>query len=163
MNRKTKQMASFALLVAVSVVLSFVETLVPSPAPGIKLGLANIGVMFALLAMGPIEAVALSLLRVFLVSLTFGNAFSLLYSLSGAVLSLAGMLLLRKAGKFSPVGISVAGGVLHNVGQIAAAVVIAETPGLVFYLPLLLVSGVAAGVVVGAAAAVLAKRVKWTK
>jgi heptaprenyl diphosphate synthase len=163
MNRKTKQMASFALLVAVSMVLSFVETLVPSPAPGIKLGLANIGVMFVLLAMGPIEAVALSLLRVFLVSLTFGNAFSLLYSLSGAVLSLAGMLLLRKTGKFSPVGISVAGGVLHNVGQIAAAVVIAETPGLVFYLPLLLVSGVAAGVVVGAAAAALAKRVKWTK
>ena len=157
---KTKQIAVFGLFVAVSMVLSFAETLVPSPAPGIKLGLANIVVMFALFTMGPIEAVVLSLLRVFLVSLTFGNAFSLLYSLSGAVLSLAGMLLLRKTGKFSPVGISVAGGVLHNIGQVAAAVVIAETPGLVFYLPLLLVSGVAAGVVVGVIAAVLVKRIK---
>ena len=103
----TRQLAEYGLLVALAMVLSYVEYLIPfsSAVPGVKLGLANIVVIFALYRLGPGPAAAISFVRVLLMTFMFGNAFALFYSLSGAVLSLTVMLLLKKTGKFSPVGV----------------------------------------------------------
>lgn len=141
-------------------VLSFVESQIPAfiAVPGVKIGLANLAVIFALFVFGAKEAFGVSLLRVCLVSLLFGNAVGWLYSLSGAVLSFLVMLLLRRTGRFSVVGISVAGGVSHNIGQILAAMVVLRSEGVLFYLPPLLLAGVAAGAVIGIASALLVNR-----
>ena len=149
------------MLTAVALILSYVESLIPVlvAVPGVKLGITNIVVIFALYRLGIKEAAALSLLRVVLVSFLFGNAFSFLYSLAGAVLSLAVMILLKKTDKVSATGISVAGAVSHNVGQILVAIVVLSTEKLILYLPVLAVAGVLAGIVTGLTASVLLKRV----
>ena len=158
---KTKKITSMALTTALCMVLSFVESQIPAfvAVPGVKVGLANIAVIFALYRMGWKEAAAVSLIRVVLVSLLFGNFAALFYSLAGAVLSLAGMCLLKKTGKFTEIIVSVAGGVLHNIGQIAMASILLETDVLRYYLPLLLLSGTIAGIVVGVASAILIRRI----
>lgn len=158
---KAKRIALYGLCIALALVLSYVEALVPLSftVPGVKLGLANIAVIFALYKMSLRDACIISLLRAVLVAVLFGNAFSLAYSLAGAVLSLAVMALLRKTGVFSVTGVSVAGGVAHNVGQIIVAVFVLETGKLVYYLPVLCVSGVAAGVCIGLVSALIIKRV----
>lgn len=113
----------------------------------------------ALFRFGWKEAAALSLVRVVLVSLLFGSVGAMLYSLAGAVLSLAVMALLRRIDRFSTVGISVAGGVAHNAGQILMAMLILQTKQLLGYLPVLAVSGIAGGVLTGLAAALLIRRI----
>lgn len=156
---KTKKVALMAMCVALAMILSYVESLIPSPGiPGVKLGLANLVVIFALYKLGWGEAAGISLLRVFLVSLLFGHAASLMYSAAGAVLSLLGMILLKKSGRLSCVAVSVIGGVLHNVGQILMAWLLMG-PNVVYYLPVLILSGTAAGVAVGVVSALLIKRV----
>ena len=154
----TRRMARYALLTALAMVLSWLESLVPvsAAAPGVKLGLTNLVVIFALYRMGLRAAAAVSLARVGLVSMTFGFA----YSLAGAALSLAVMALLRRTGRFSILGVSVAGGVSHNIAQILVAVAALGTGRLAWYLPALLVSGVAAGVAIGAVGGVLTERIK---
>ena len=123
--KKTKRLVLLAMLTAVAMILSYVESLLPSVGiPGVKMGLANIAVIFALFRFGWKEAAALSLVRVVLASLLFGSVGAMLYSLAGAVLSLAVMALLRRIDRFSTVGISVAGGVAHNAGQILMAMLI---------------------------------------
>ncbi len=141
--------------------LSFLESLIPplTAVPGVKIGLANIAIVFALYRLGPSYAGVISVLRVFLVGFAFGNAFSIAYSLAGAVLSFLVMLLLKKSGKFSITGVSIAGGVAHNVGQILIAALVMETTGIFTYLPVLLVSGIAAGICVGLVSALMLKRV----
>ena len=144
--KKTKRLVLLAMLTAVAMILSYVESLLPSVGiPGVKMGLANIAVIFALFRFGWKEAAALSLVRVVLVSLLFGSVGAMLYSLAGAVLSLAVMALLRRIDRFSTVGISVAGGVAHNAGQILMAMLILQTKQLLGYLPVLAVSGIAGG------------------
>ena len=123
------------------------------------MGLANIAIVYALYRLGWKEAAIISLIRVVLVSLLFGSAASFLYSLAGAVLSLLGMALLKKTGKFTEIVVSVAGGVLHNIGQIAMASIILETDALRYYLPFLLVSGILAGVVIGLISGILIRRI----
>lgn len=159
---KSKQVARYALLVALAMVLSWLESLVPLSAavPGVKLGLTNLVVIFALYRMGARDAAAISLVRVLLVSFTFGNAYSFAYSLAGAALSLAVMCLLKRTGKFSILGVSIAGAVCHNIGQILVAMAVLGTAKIAWYLPALLVSGVAAGVCIGAAGALVTKRVR---
>ena len=126
--KKTKRLVLLAMLTAVAMILSYVESLLPSVGiPGVKMGLANIAVIFALFRFGWKEAAALSLVRVVLVSLLFGSVGAMLYSFAGAVLSLAVMALLRRIDRFSTVGISVAGGVAHNAGQILMAMLILQT------------------------------------
>ncbi len=158
---KTRKISYMALTTALCMVLSFVESQIPAfvAVPGVKVGLANIAVIFALYRMGWKEAAAVSLIRVVLVSLLFGNFAALFYSLAGAVLSLAGMCLLKKTGKFTEIIVSVAGGVLHNIGQIAMASILLETDVLRYYLPLLLLSGTIAGIVVGVSSAILIRRI----
>ena len=158
--KKTKRLVLLAMLTAVAMILSYVESLLPSVGiPGVKMGLANIPVIFALFRFGWKEAAALSLVRVVLVSLLFGSVGAMLYSLAGAVLSLAVMALLRRIDRFSTVGISVAGGVAHNAGQILMAMLILQTKQLLGYLPVLAVSGIAGGVLTGLAAALLIRRI----
>lgn len=158
--KKTKRLVLLAMLTAVAMILSYVESLLPSVGiPGVKMGLANIAVIFALFRFGWKEAAALSLVRVVLVSLLFGSVGAMLYSLAGAVLSLAVMALLRRIDRFSTVGISVAGGVAHNAGQILMAMLILQTKQLLGYLPVLAVSGIAGGVLTGLAAVLLIRRI----
>lgn len=158
----SKRVARYALLTALAMALSWLESLVPlsMAAPGMKLGLTNIVVVFALYRMSLRDAAALSLVRVLLVSMTFGNAYSFAYSLAGAVLSLAVMAVLKRTEKFSILGVSIAGGVGHNLGQIAVAMAVLGTARLAWYLPALLVSGTLAGAAVGAAGGLVAARVK---
>ena len=158
--KKTKRLVLLAMLTAVAMILSYVESLLPSVGiPGVKMGLANIAVIFALFRFGWKEAAALSLVRVVLVSLLFGSVGAMLYSLAGAVLSLAVMALLRRIDRFSTVGISVAGGVAHNAGQLLMAMLILQTKQLLGYMPVLAVSGIAGGVLTGLAAALLIRRI----
>ncbi|MBQ1363200.1 MAG: Gx transporter family protein [Oscillospiraceae bacterium] len=158
---KTQKLTVMALTTAIALVLSFVESQIPAfvAVPGVKMGLANIAIVYALYRLGWKEAALISLIRVVLVSLLFGSAASFLYSLAGAVLSLLGMALLKKTGKFTEIVVSVAGGVLHNIGQIAMASIILETDALRYYLPFLLVSGILAGVVIGLISGILIRRI----
>ena len=159
---KTKKLTVLALTTAVAMVLSFIESQIPAfvAVPGVKMGLANIAVVFALYRLGWKEAALVSLVRVVLVAMLFGSAASFFYSLAGAVLSLAGMALLKRTGKFTEILVSVTGGVLHNVGQIGMACLLLQTDVLRYYLPFLLVSGILAGVVIGLLAGILVRRVR---
>ena len=161
MALKEKNVALYGLLLAMALVLSWLEALVPLSfaVPGIKLGLPNVAVVFALYRLGWRNAALLSVLRVLLVSLLFGNVLALAYSAAGAVLSLAVMGALRASGKFGITAVSVSGAVAHNIGQIAVAAAVLETARLVWYLPALLVSGTAAGICIGLLSALLVKRV----
>lgn len=158
---KTKKLVLLSATVAVAMVLSFVESRIPPivPLPGVKMGLANIAVIFALYRFGVKEACLVSLVRVTLVSLLFGNPASLLYSLCGAVLALTAMSLLKHFRLFSAVGVSVAGGVSHNLGQILIACIVTETDLFSLYFPFLLLSGTLSGVAVGVVGALLVKRI----
>ena len=158
---KASRIAQYALLIALALILSYVESLIPLSfaVPGIKLGLPNIVIVFALYRLGAKDAWIISILRVLMVSAMFGNAFSLAYSLSGAVISLAVMMLLMKTKKFSCIGVSIAGGVCHNLGQILCAMVVLGTKQIIYYLPVLLIFGTAAGIVIGIVAGVLTNRI----
>lgn len=154
-----------AMTIAVAMILSYIESQIPpllTAVPGIKMGLANIAVVFALYKLGWKEAGLISLLRVFLVSVMFSplGVMGLFYSLAGAVLSLLVMIGLKATGLFSSVAVSVAGGVFHNVGQIGMACILLKTKEIVYYLPVLALSGIVAGVLIGLVAAVLVKRIK---
>ena len=158
----TRQMVTLSALIAVAMILSYIESLVPAfvAVPGVKVGLSNIATVFALYALGWPYAICVSLVRVFLSALLFGNAVGLIYSLSGAALALVSMILLKKTDRFSSIGISVVGGVCHNVGQVAAACIVMETAAIAYYIIPLLLSGTIAGVVIGVAAGNLVERIK---
>lgn len=157
---KTRIVVHMGMLIALAMVLSFIESQIPAfiAVPGMKLGLANIAVVFALYSLGFREALGISLIRVLLSAILFGSAVSGLYSAAGAILSLIGMALLKKTGFFGTVGVSVSGAVLHNLGQIGIACFILRTQALVYYLPFLILSAVVAGIVIGIIAAVLVER-----
>lgn len=159
---KTKKLAALAVTVAVAMILSFVESRIPAfvAIPGVKVGLANIAVIFALYKFGWREAAVVSFIRVFMVALLFGSTVSLAYSMAGAVLSLAVMMLLGRLRIFTEVAVSVVGGITHNIGQILVAFLLLETDVVFYYLPFLLISGIIAGVAVGIASALLVKRIK---
>ena len=148
---KTKKLVTLAVTVSVAMILSFVESRIPAfvAIPGVKVGLANIAVIFALYKMGWREAIAVSVIRVLLVALLFGSVVSLAYSIAGAVISLSLMILLKKLGFFTEVAVSVVGGITHNVGQILIAFLLLETNVVFYYLPFLMVSGVIAGIGAG--------------
>lgn len=162
MPNKSKTVAFIGACTALALILAYVEALLPPlfPAvPGMKMGLPNIVIVFLLYRRGPVFAGAVSLLRILLVSLLFGNAMALLYSLAGGVLSLLVMTLLRRLRAFSAVGVSVAGGVTHNVGQILMAMLLLDTAELGYYLAVLTVTGTVAGILIGLCGALLIKHV----
>ena len=161
---KTKKLTALALLTAAAMILSYIESMLPSVGiPGVKMGLANIAVIFALYRLGWREALGISLVRVGMVTTLFGSLSALLYSLAGAALSLIVMALLKRTDRFTSAGVSVAGGVAHNAGQIIVAILMLGNVGLAYYYPVLVLSGVAGGVLTGLTATMLIKRVPTQK
>ena len=161
---KSKRIAYLGLLTALAMILSFVESQIPAlvAIPGIKVGLPNIAIVFILYKLGAKQAVAVSFVRVFLVSLLFGNLQIMTFSMAGALLSMLSMILLKKTGWFSVITVSIMGGIAHNVGQIIAACLWTQTAEVALYLPVLLVSGLLTGGLIGLAAGLLVKRFeKW--
>lgn len=154
MRRHTKKLTLLGLLTAIALILSYVEALLPPifvAVPGIKMGLPNIAIIFVLYRFGFKEAAAVSLVRLAAVAMLFGNAMTLVYSLAGAVLSLTLMSLLKKSNQFSMIGVSIMGGVSHNLGQILVAMWLMETAEIGYYMIILTVTGTVAGILIGLA------------
>ena len=150
------------MCVSVALLLSYVEVLIPpiySAIPGIKMGLPNVAIIFVLYRFGVREAAAVSLVRLAVVAMLFGNPMTFIYSLAGAALSLLGMALLRRTDLFSTVGVSVAGGVLHNLGQILVAMLLLSTAEIGYYMIVLAVTGTVSGALVGLCGAFAVARV----
>ncbi|HJF95016.1 MAG TPA: Gx transporter family protein [Lachnoclostridium phocaeense] len=154
------RVAYFGVFTALALIFSYVESLIPFQIgiPGVKLGLANLIIVIALYKMSLREAYLLSVTRVVLAGLIFGSMFSILYSLAGALLSLIVMALLKKSGGFSILGISIAGGVMHNVGQLIVAMFVVQTFSVSYYIPVLLIAGLITGLVIGIAADSMLRR-----
>ena len=146
-----KKTAKCGMLVALAMIFSYVEALIPFNfgVPGIKLGLANLVVLYGLYMMKPSEVLLVSITRILLIGFLFGNGMSIIYSLAGGLLSFAVMLPLTRAKKLSPLGVSAAGAVSHNIGQLLVAAVILKSAGLFYYLPALMISGVVTGSLMG--------------
>ena len=161
MRNNTRRLTALSLTVSFALILSFIESRIPAfvAIPGIKVGLANIAIIFTLYKFGIKEAIAVSAVRVCLMATLFGSPVSFIYSLTGAVLSLSTMLLLKKLTPLSEVVVSVSGGVMHNIGQICAASIMLGTNVVMYYLPFLLLSGTIAGIAVGVASGVLLQKV----
>ena len=162
---KTKKVAFIGMSIALAMILSFVESQIPLNAaiPGIKVGLPNLVMVFLLYRVGCKETIAVSIIRIILISLLFGNIQYFTFSVAGAVFSLAGMILLKKTNWFSCIAVSVTGGILHNVGQIIAACIWTQTAQIAYYLPVLLISGTIAGTVIGIVSGLLIKRLDKIK
>lgn len=154
------KVAYFGVFTALALIFSYAETLIPIQfgIPGVKLGLANLIIVIALYRMKLSEAYLLSIVRVLLAGFIFGNYFSIIYSLAGGLLSLTVMALLRKKGGFSVIGVSIAGGVFHNIGQLIVASVIVETFSVMYYVPVLLIAGLVTGLLIGIASDGMLKR-----
>ena len=150
------RVAYFGVFTALALIFSYIETLVPISfgIPGVKLGLANLIIVIALYKIPLREVYVLSIVRVLLSGVLFGN-----YSLAGGLLSLTVMALLKKAGGFSVIGISIAGGVCHNIGQLVVAMIVVETFAMSYYMPVLLVAGLITGFLIGVVADQVLRRI----
>lgn len=161
---KTKKVAFLGLFISLAMILSYIESQIPAlvAVPGVKVGLPNIVMVLLLYKIGAKETVTVSIIRIVLISMLFGSIQTLTFSIAGAVLSLLGMILLKKTDLFSCITVSIMGGILHNVGQIIAACLWTGTVEIAYYLPVLLISGILAGAVIGIIAGILVKRLeKW--
>lgn len=154
------KVAVFSVFTSLALILSYVELLIPINfgIPGMKLGLANLLVVILLYKGCPRDALLLSVIRILLSGLIFGNMFSIFYSLGGGLLSLAVMVFLKKTGQFTVAGISIGGGASHNVGQLLVAMFVVQTYQVGYYLPVLLIAGVITGAVIGILSAEVLKR-----
>ena len=148
---KTRKIAYLGVFLALALILSYVESLIPFyfGIPGVKLGLTNLIVVVMLYCTRTKEAFGVSVARILLAGFLFGNLFSILYSLAGGVLSFIVMCLLKKTGRFHVISVSVTGGISHNLGQLIAAAFVVETYDIFYYMPFLLIAGVATGFVIG--------------
>ena len=146
-----KKIAYLSMFLALALVCSYVETLIPFPIgiPGVKLGLTNIIVILVLYCIGEKEAILISILRILLSGFMFGNAFAIIYSLAGGILSFILMMLMKRTKKFSVITVSIAGGISHNIGQMLLASFLIESYYIVSYLPVLLISGTITGFLIG--------------
>ena len=158
-----KKTAYLGIFSAIAIIFGYVESLFPLGIPGVKLGLANLVIVFLLYLYGVKEAVAVSFVRILVIGFLFGNLFSILFSLAGAVVSLGLMVILKKTKWFSVVGVSVAGGVSHNIAQIIVASFVVGNLNLFWYLSVLLVSGVIAGFLMGTLATEVLNRIQLKK
>ena len=161
MRLHTKKLAEYACLLAFAMIVSYIEALIPIPLgiPGVKLGLANVAIVFCLYRTGIGGAFIINICRVLLCGLLFGNAYGVLYSLAGAVVSLLIMACVKRIPVFGMVGVSIAGGVAHNIGQLMLALCITQVPVLWYYLPFLLIIGALTGFLNGSLANVIYKRI----
>lgn len=165
-----QQLAAIGMLSALALVLSFLESLIPfQPGlPGIKLGLANLVIVFALYRMNVHSALLINTVRILLAGLLFSGLFGLLYSAAGAAASLTAMTLLlqinrkkEQVGKsilFSIFGVSMTGGVFHNLGQLLVAILFLSSLNLIYYLPVMIISGIVMGLINGMIARLLLQK-----
>ena len=158
----SKKVARAGMFTALAMIFSYVEVLIPINLgiPGMKLGLANLVVVVTLYTMGAPMAFAVSMIRIMLVSMTFGSFSAMLYSMAGGLLSFCGMALLKKVPNFSVIGVSLLGGVLHNTGQLLVAMAVVENINLIAYLPPLMIAGMVTGILIGIVSAQVIPRIK---
>lgn len=165
--KKTKaaRVAIYGMMIALAFLFSYIESLIPISlgVPGVKLGLANLVTIVCMNLLGIVPAIVVSLVRIVLNAFTFGNMSMMLYSMAGAALSLLVMAIEKKTGLFGMVGISLSGGVFHNIGQLMLASVVLQSKAIFLYLPVLLISGSIAGIVIGVIASLLAERLHFIK
>lgn len=159
--RDTERIARMGMLTSLSLLLSYVESLLPSffTVPGIKLGLANTAVVFALYTLPLQDVLLVSIMRVMISSLLFGNVLSLVYSFSGALLSLVVMALMKRTG-MGVQAVSITGGIVHNTAQLLVAAAVVRSTALGYYLPFLLLSGAVTGFAIGEAASLILTRME---
>ncbi len=160
MRIKTKKLTVLALFSAVAIVFSYIEAILPpiwSAVPGIKVGLANIVTVTLLYKFSFKEAVAVAFIRITAIALLFGNVMTLMYSISGLIFSIIIMTILKKTNLFSTIGVSIAGGVFHNLGQIIVAMIVLQTKEIGYYMIVLAVTGTIAGVLIGIAGNLMLK------
>lgn len=155
------KIAYWGVFLALALVCSYVESLIPISfgIPGVKLGLTNIVVILMLYTIGAKDVILISVLRIILAGFMFGNAFSIIYSLAGGILSFVVMLLLKNTGKLKILSVSVAGGISHNVGQLIVAALIVENYNILFYVPVLIIAGIITGFLIGLLAGEMVLRI----
>ena len=160
MKHNTHRLALMGLLTALGLIIGYIEFLIPIPLgiPGVKPGFANIVIVWALYTLGAVEALMINGMRIFLSGFLFGNFSMILYSLAGAAVSFLCMCLAKKSGLFSMTGVSMIGGVMHNMGQLLVAMAVLETVSLVYYGPVLLAAGVITGLLIGIVTGEVKKR-----
>lgn len=160
-QKKTRKIAFLGLFTSLAMLLSYIEAISPvliTAVPGIKMGLPNVVVIFVLYRFGALEAALVSVVRVIVVSMLFGNPMTFIYSIVGALLSLGVMVILKKMNFLSTVGVSVAGGVFHNVGQILVAILLLGAAEVGYYIIALAVSGIISGILIGLCGALMIKK-----
>lgn len=147
----TKKMVNHGMLLTIALILSYIESLIPFGfgIPGIKLGLANMAVVLCMYCLGTKEALLLNVMRILLAGFMFGNLYSIIYSLAGGMLSFLIMWLAKRINFWSVGGVSVLGGVCHNIGQIFIAAFVVKTAGVFYYIPYLMIAGVLTGWLIG--------------
>lgn len=147
----SRKVACCGILVALAMIFSYVEVLIPISfgVPGMKLGVANLVVVAGLYFLKPREVLVISVIRILLMSWMFGNGMSLIYSLAGGLLSFMVMVLIKEKFGFGIIGVSIAGGVSHNVGQLLAAACVVQNTKILYYFPVLLIAGVITGALIG--------------
>ena len=157
-----KKVSLYGILVSLAFIASYIEVLIPFNfhIPGMKLGLANIAVHVALYTGGAKAGITVSIIRIILVGLTFGNPYSAIYGLSGGVLSLAVMIFLKRTDFFGMMGVSMAGGVAHNIGQLLCAMILLKLPAVFTYLSYLILVGTVTGALIGIIDEEVLKRLK---
>ena len=146
-DNRTSYVVILGFMLALSLILSYVESLIPFPfgVPGMKLGLPNMAVVILIYRYGAKEGIVINVLRIILSGFLFGNLFGIMFSISGAFISFICMIIAKKSGLLDMRGVSVAGGLCHNIAQLLVAAFIVKTSGIMFYLPVLLVSGAVTG------------------
>ena len=159
------KVAYFGLFTALALIFSYVEMLIPFHIgiPGVKLGLANLIIVIGLYKIDITQVYLLAVTRVVLAGFMFGNMFSILYILAGGILSVTVMYLLKKTKKFSLIGVSIAGGVFHNIGQLIVAMFTVSSLNIAYYAPVLIVAGLLTGLLIGIASGEMLKRLKSIK
>lgn len=166
MKEKTKKIAFLGIATSIALILAYIEAILPpiwTAVPGIKVGLPNLIIILVLYKFGFNQAVLVSGVRLVIVSMLFGNAMTLAYSVAGAVLSLVLMGILKKTDKFSTVGVSIVGAVAHNLGQIIVAIFLFETVQIGYYMVILAITGTIAGVFIGIGSNLLIRRMNSIK
>ena len=163
-NKKTPAMtvAQSGVLIALALIFSYVEHLIPipTPAPGIKIGLANLVSLTGLFFLNPVQVFIILVARIILAGLMFGNLSTIIYSLAGGVVSFAVMYLFKKLKLFSALGISMLGGVFHNLAQLSVACIILSSSSLLMYLPVLIIAGTISGLLIGTVTELISKSVQ---
>ena len=156
-----KKIAQTAMLAALAIVFGYVESLFPLPVPvyGVKVGISNAVILVAIYMLGNVQAWGIMFIKTLCSALLFQGFSAFLYSVAGGGLSVLFMYILKRSNKFSIIGVSAVGGVMHNVGQLICAGLILETINVMYYLPILIACGIIAGVIIGMITNLILKRI----